>query len=116
MPRFVQGVAVGHEDRGRRARFRLLVSRRRLVGTLALVLLAGVLTRYARDRPGQSVLIGHSIDRGGAPSAILGLVELVRGVMSVSTGAGAISPHTTQTRIPSTPGSNPLRHTPNSDP
>lgn len=63
MPRFVQGVAVGHEDRGRRARFRLLVSRKRLVGTLALVFLAGLATRYARDRPGQSVLIGHSIDR-----------------------------------------------------
>lgn len=94
MPRFVQGVAVGHEDRGRRARFRLLVSRRRLVGTLALVLLAGVLTRYARDRPGQSVLIGHSIDRStiayqlsaATPEEIKELVALQR-----SLGTDAIS-------------------------
>ena len=86
MPRFVQGVAVGHEDRGRRARFRLLVSRKRLVGTLALVLLAGLATRYARDRPGQSVLIGHSIDRStiayqlsaASPEEIKELVALQR--------------------------------------
>ena len=94
MPRFVQGVAVGHEDRGRRARFRLLVSRKRLVGTLALVFLAGLATRYARDRPGQSVLIGHSIDRStiayqlsaASPEEIKELVALQR-----SLGKDAIS-------------------------
>ena len=94
MPRFVQGVAVGHEDRGRRARFRLLVGHKRLVGTLALVLLAGLATRYARDRPGQSVLIGHSIDRStiayqlsaASPEEIKELVALQR-----SLGKDAIS-------------------------
>ena len=80
--------------RSSRARFRLLVSRKRLVGTLALVLLAGLATRYARDRPGQSVLIGHSIDRStiayqlsaASPEEIKELVALQR-----SLGKDAIS-------------------------
>ena len=58
------------------------------------MLLAGVLTRYARDRPGQSVLIGHSIDRStiayqlsaATPEEIKELVALQR-----SLGTDAIS-------------------------